>query len=116
MAKPRRGFGSGDNCTPVPGKVVRLSQLSRMPAYTPSHVDAAKFSSDLIAQARSAQVKNGLRYNNATCVTSDKDGHRSSFVKKADCVPHKCLEDVMRWEFSHWIRNSADRIKRGYKP
>jgi hypothetical protein len=111
----KRGLGSSD-CTPIAGKVVKLSQLSRMPVLVPEHVDASKFSSDLIAKARAAQVSAGLRYNTATCVVSDKNGMRSRFAKKSDCTPHRCLEDVMRWEFSSWIRNSANRIKTGYKP
>jgi hypothetical protein len=91
---------------------IKLSELSYIP--TPK-LDA--YSPDLMEQARAAQVKKNLRWDNALGILRDDDiGLRARFVNQSDHEPHDNEEDVMQWAFASSIKNSASRISRGFAP
>lgn len=73
------------------------------------------YSAEHISQARAALVARGLRFDNKTGVKRDNDGWLSR-PSNYTHEPHVSVEEVMQWEFSCSIYNSAQRIKHGYKP
>lgn len=101
----------GASCSVIRGKTVRLADVADLPLGP-----GTDFSPAAVRAARAALLARNLRFNNATGIMRDNTGVLEKYVRASDHKPHKCLEDVMRWEFSRRIRNSASRIERGYKP
>jgi hypothetical protein len=91
---------------------IKLSELSHIP--TPK---SDTYSAELMEQARTAQVKRNLRWDNTLGILRDDDiGLRARFVNQSDHEPHDNEEDVMQWVFASSIKNSASRISRGFEP
>lgn len=93
-------------------RTIWLRDLAHVP--TPRHNE---YSRDLMERARAAQVARGLRFDNATGKLFDnRDGEIERFVNPSDHVPAADVQEVMEWQFSRYIANSASRMSRGYEP
>lgn len=91
-------------------RFIRLADLDGM------EVPNARYSDELTAKARASLVRRNLRFDNSTGVLRDNTYIHERFVNPSDHVPATSEEEVMRWQFSRYINNSASRISRGYKP
>jgi hypothetical protein len=97
-------------------RFIRLADIPHVP--TPPH---SEFPADVQARGRAALVARNLRYDNKRHRLYDNlhGGLCEKYARIEDernHKPHESLEDVMRWEFSRYINNSASRILRGYTP
>ena len=93
-------------------RYIKLADLDHIP--TP---DNGTFTPTQLAQGRAAMVAQKLRFDNATGKLFDNElGCCEQFSNPRDHVPAQSAEEVMRWQFSRYINNSASRIARGYKP
>lgn len=91
---------------------IRLADLADLPTPKRDHLPAA-----LMEKARAVQVSRNLRWDNATgIVRDDLHGELERFSKASDHEPHETIDDVMEWEFSRYIANSASRLLRGCTP
>lgn len=89
---------------------IKLADIGHIP--TPPHAD---YPPALRSQGRTALAARGLRYDNATGRLYDNEsGLLEQYTNQKDHTPHASLEDVMEWEFSRYIYNSASRLARGY--
>ena len=93
--------------------IIKLTDLAGIPTPESKHAQHCR---EHLAQARKYQEDMGLRYNNRTGRLHDKTGELERYSRQSDFVPHTCEQDVMEWEFSRHINNSADRISRGCTP
>lgn len=91
-------------------RIIRLADLADIKC------EPARFPESLMKEARAALVKRNLRWDNSKGTMRTSEGLIERFSNPSDHIPHNCVEDVMRWEFSRYINNSASRISRGYKP
>ena len=69
-----------------------------------------------LAAASAALIARGLTFDNLSGEMIEADDVVECFSDPADFAPHSSEDDVMIWEFSRYIRNSASRIERGFAP
>lgn len=91
-------------------RVFKLRDMTGVPSPV-----SERFSPETIAQARESLERANLRFDNSTGKIYLGRECGESYCTSTDHVPHKSAEEVMRWEFSRWIKNSASRISRGFK-
>lgn len=96
-------------------RIINLADLEHLPVLG-SNPRGHEFKAESLALARQALVSRNLRFDNVTGRIRDNTGELERYVNQSDFVPHASESEVMQWEFSRWIRNSASRIERGYKP
>lgn len=84
-----------------------------------AHIETPSFKSDfpkaLLTEARAVLEKRNLRFDNKTgIIRDDRCGELERPSNPRDHIPHQSEVDVMTWEFSRYIGNSASRLQRGY--
>ena len=91
-------------------RIIRLRDVRHIPC------NGDGFRPESVATARTALEARNLRFDNATGIIRDRSGELERFVNQRDHQPAASPEEVMEWQFSRYIRNSASRIERGYEP
>ncbi len=84
--------------------------------HKPWRAGGQEFKPESIKAAREALCKRDLYFDNYTGRIHEGGEEVEKHSYAGDFVPHHTERDVFDWEFSRYIRNSASRIERGFKP